>query len=79
MMQHQLETMISLPAFEKARSIRHCCQLFGDGEISVERKYDGEYCQVHVRAGTAGDSYVTFLLQERSKFDYGSEAASPHH
>jgi DNA ligase 4 len=61
MMQPQLETMISLPVFEKARSIRHCCQLVGDGEISVERKYDREYCQVHVRAGTAGDSCVTIF------------------
>ena len=60
-MQPRLETMISLPVFEKARSIRHCCQLVGDQEISVERKYDGEYCQVHVRTGTAGDSHVTIF------------------
>lgn len=60
-MQPHLETMISLPIFEKARSISHCSQLVGDQEISVERKYDGEYCQVHVRVGTAGDSSVTIF------------------
>ena len=60
-MQPQLETMISLPVFEKARSIRHCSQLVGNQEISVGRKYDGEYCQVHVRLGTAGDGYITIF------------------
>lgn len=41
-------TMIDLPRFEKARSIRHCCSLPDSAEVSVERKYDGEYCQIHV-------------------------------
>jgi DNA ligase-4 len=41
-------TMIGLPSFEKARSLKHYCQLADNKEISVERKYDGEYCQIHV-------------------------------
>ena len=47
--------MVSLPAFEKARSIEHCCQLVGKCRASVEQKYDGEYRQVHVSvlAGSA--------------------------
>ena len=51
----QLGVMVSPPSFEKARSIEHCCQLVGKGRASVEQKYDGEYCQVHVSvlAGTA--------------------------
>ena len=44
----QLGVMIGLPSFEKARSINHCCQLVRNQEVSVERKYDGEYCQIHV-------------------------------
>ena len=41
-------TMIGLQPFQKARSLKHCCQLAGHKEVSVERKYDGEYCQIHV-------------------------------
>jgi DNA ligase-4 len=48
----QLGVMISLPLFEKARSIEHCCQLVGKHSASVERKYDGEYCQIHVNIST---------------------------
>ena len=51
----QLGVIVSPPSFEKARSIEHCCQLVGKCRASVEQKYDGEYCQVHVSltAGTA--------------------------
>jgi DNA ligase-4 len=37
-------TMVGLPVFEKARSIKHCYQLVRHRKVSVERKYDGEYC-----------------------------------
>ena len=36
-------TIIGLQAFDKARSIQHCRQLAGRKEVSVERKYNGEY------------------------------------
>jgi DNA ligase-4 len=60
-MQPQVETMISLPVFEKARSITHCCHLLGGQEVSVERKYDGEYCQVHVLSSSGCESRVTIF------------------
>lgn len=47
-LQPQVGVMIARPAYEKARSIRHCCQLARLRRMSVERKYDGEYCQIHV-------------------------------
>ncbi|EEP79119.1 conserved hypothetical protein [Uncinocarpus reesii 1704] len=34
--------------FYKARSLKHCCQMVGGRVMSVERKYDGEYCQIHI-------------------------------
>lgn len=34
--------------FEKARSIKHAVTLIQSRKMSVERKYDGEYCQIHV-------------------------------
>jgi DNA ligase-4 len=44
----QIGVMITRPAHDKARSIKHCCQLARGRRLSVERKYDGEYCQVHI-------------------------------
>lgn len=34
--------------FFKARSIKHCCDMAQNRRMSVEKKYDGEYCQIHV-------------------------------
>ena len=44
----RLNTFIRRQPYDKARSIKHCCQLSRRKQMSVERKYDGEYCQVHV-------------------------------
>ena len=53
-------TIIALQPFQKARSLKHYRQLAGNKETSVERKYDGEYCQIHVwMAG--GDSRITIF------------------
>ena len=40
--------MIRRPSYDKARSIKHCCQVATRRQMSVERKYDGEYCQIHI-------------------------------
>src|SRR6266498_5532525 len=44
----QVGVMIARPVYEKARSIKHGCHLAGLSRMSVERKYDGEYCQIHI-------------------------------
>jgi DNA ligase 4 len=44
----QIGTMVMRPEHDKARSIKHCSQLASPRRMSVERKYDGEYCQVHI-------------------------------
>ena len=40
-----------------ARSVKHAVGLIGHRKMSVERKYDGEYCQIHVDL-TAGDNWI---------------------
>ena len=35
-------------SFAKARSVKHAVSMIQNRRMSVERKYDGEYCQVHV-------------------------------
>ena len=37
---------VSRPEYTKARSIKHCLQMTAGGKWLLERKYDGEYCQV---------------------------------
>lgn len=32
----------------KSRSLKHCENMIGGRTVSVDRKYDGEYCQIHV-------------------------------
>ncbi|KAL1635843.1 hypothetical protein SLS56_001538 [Neofusicoccum ribis] len=39
---------IGRPTWYKARSFRNCLQMVGDGTWIIERKYDGEFCEVHV-------------------------------
>lgn len=39
---------IGRPEYYKARSIKHCCRMIGRRRMSIERKYDGEYCQIHI-------------------------------
>lgn len=40
--------MIGFQDFHKASGAQHCCQLVGRKELNVERKYDGEYRQIHI-------------------------------
>jgi DNA ligase-4 len=34
--------------FYKARSIKHCISMAQNRRMSIEKKYDGEYCQIHI-------------------------------
>ena len=40
--------MVKPQPYNKARSIKHCCKMANKRVMSVERKYDGEYCQIHI-------------------------------
>ena len=44
----QVGIMIQRQPCDKARSITYACQIADKRTLSVERKYDGEYCQMHV-------------------------------
>lgn len=44
----QTGVKIGRPDYYKARSIKHCCRMIDRRRMSIERKYDGEYCQIHV-------------------------------
>jgi DNA ligase-4 len=61
----QVGTMATRPIYDKARSIRHCCQLASARRMSVERKYDGEYCQIHVALNESGTCIKIFSKSGR--------------
>lgn len=42
-----LGTKVGRPLWRKGRSIKHCLDM-SHGRMSVERKLDGEYCQIHI-------------------------------
>ncbi|KIW79607.1 hypothetical protein Z517_06219 [Fonsecaea pedrosoi CBS 271.37] len=56
----KLGVMIKRQEYEKARSIRHCCQIANARTMSVERKYDGWYCQVHIDKSKGKDCIQLF-------------------
>ena len=39
---------VGRPRFLKAHSIKHAAQMAQGRRMSLERKYDGEYCQIHI-------------------------------
>lgn len=39
---------VGRPEFTKARSIDHCMKMLAGRRWVLERKYDGEYCEVHI-------------------------------
>ena len=39
---------VGRPTFHKARSIDHCLEMLDRHEWVLERKYDGEYCEIHI-------------------------------
>ncbi|CAI7678561.1 unnamed protein product [Penicillium manginii] len=47
-LQPQMGIKIGRPEYFKARGIKHCLSMTNMRRMSVERKYDGEYCQIHV-------------------------------
>ncbi|ERF70354.1 hypothetical protein EPUS_07619 [Endocarpon pusillum Z07020] len=44
----QVGIMVQQQSYDKARSIQHCCDMATRRRLSLERKYDGEYCQIHI-------------------------------
>ncbi|KAK3639147.1 hypothetical protein LTR56_008738 [Elasticomyces elasticus] len=44
----QVGVKVGRPTFIKARSLDSCVKMLGSQEWVLERKYDGEYCEIHV-------------------------------
>ncbi|OKL64181.1 hypothetical protein UA08_00530 [Talaromyces atroroseus] len=56
----RLGVKVGRPEYYKARSIKHCCNMINRRRVSLERKYDGEYCQIHVDITKGHDCFQIF-------------------
>ena len=53
-------TKIQRPIFLQGRSIKHVTSLAHGRRMSLERKYDGEYCQIHINLQNGGNEIRLF-------------------
>lgn len=56
----KLGVIIKRTPYYKARSLKHCRNMADGRRMSVERKYDGEYCQVHIDKSNGRDCIRIF-------------------
>ena len=82
----RIGVMIRRQAYQKARSIAHCCQMSGSKIMSVEQKYDGEYCQVHIDMSKNPSERIQIFsksgrdsTQDRIRLHYAIEASLDLH
>lgn len=54
----EIGTKVGRPTFQKARSIDHCLKMMGPHPWILERKYDGEYCEVHIDMSRGLDNCI---------------------
>jgi len=63
-----LGTKVGRPFWRKGRSIKHCLDI-GHGFMSVEKKVDGEYCQIHVDLSKGRDCIQIFSKSGKDSTD----------
>jgi len=51
---------VGRPSFFKSRSIAHCMKMAGSEKWAMERKYDGEYCEIHIDLSRGTDCIQIF-------------------
>ncbi|KAI4193047.1 MAG: hypothetical protein LQ350_008492, partial [Teloschistes chrysophthalmus] len=55
--------------FLKGRSVKNVVQLVAGRKMSVERKYDGEYCQIHINLARGRDCIQLFSKSGKDSTD----------
>lgn len=56
----QIGIKVGRPSYRPARGIKHAVQTIRGRKMSVEKKYDGEYCQIHVDLRNATSPFQLF-------------------
>lgn len=56
----QIGVKVGRPSFHKARSLKDCLRTVGSKKWAIERKYDGEYCEIHIDLSKGPDCIQIF-------------------
>lgn len=60
---------VGRPEWTKARSIDHCMKMTAGQRWVLERKYDGEYCEIHIDLARSADVYECITIFSKSSKD----------
>ncbi|GAB7330590.1 hypothetical protein MBLNU13_g02175t1 [Cladosporium sp. NU13] len=72
----QVGIKVGRPDFTKARSIDHCLKMLGEQQWVLERKYDGEYCEVHIDMSVPPSQWIKIF--SKSGKDSTSDRSGIH-
>lgn len=71
----KIGTKVGRPHYIKIRSVKHAMQVAYGRMMTLERKYDGEYCQIHIDLSKKGNKIQIF---SKSGKDSTSDRAGAH-
>lgn len=75
----QVGTKISRPTFHKARGLDYCVNtMLGAKEWVLERKYDGEYCEIHIDLSKSSDRAKCIQIFSKSGKDSTADRKGLH-
>lgn len=57
---------VGRPNFHKARGIDHCLGMLSESRWVLERKYDGEYCEIHIDLSKSPDPVQCITIFSKS-------------
>ena len=69
---------VGRPTFHKARSIDHCLKMAGQQSWVLERKYDGEYCEIHIDMSKSNDAAECIKIFSESGKDSTADRKGIH-
>lgn len=69
---------VGRPNFHKARGIDHCLGMMGESRWVLERKYDGEYCEVHIDLSRSPDPTQCIRIFSKSGKDSTQDRKGLH-
>ncbi|RMY59342.1 hypothetical protein D0865_02128 [Hortaea werneckii] len=70
---------VGRPDFCKSWSIEHCLNMMGPRQWVLERKYDGEYCEIHIDQSLSCDPTKCIKIFSKSGKDSTQDRRKLHH
>lgn len=75
----QVGTKVGRPTFHKARALNYCVNtMLGPTQWVLERKYDGEYCEIHIDLSKSSDPIRCIQIFSKSGKDSTADRKGIH-